>query len=489
MAELGLRAAPRLALGDWLAPAVGAAVFAATLVKGSAVIGDPDIQWHIEAGRWIAAHAAAPDRDVFSHTLPGARWHAHEWLSELLFWLAFRALGWSGVVLTAAAAAGLGFALLAAALQRHLQPRHVVMLSAAAFAVASQHLLARPHILAWPLLVLWVAALCAAAERRKPPHPAWLLVLALWANLHGGFVFGLALAGLFAAEALWRSEPAARLSALRGWGLFLLGSVIAGLLTPLKPAASIHFALGFLDGAGFIAPIGEWRPADFRTVTGLELVLLVMLAVALIGRFQLPPFRIFVVVGLVHLALAHIRHGELLGLVAPLAVAAPLGARLYGSGAGEAAPSGRLRPAASAGLVAVLVVALTTALWASRTQIQPPAAVAPAPALAAARKAGLADEAVLNAFDFGGFLIAAGVPVFIDGRADFYGGAFLVRYLEAVSLTRPGALEALLDDYAIGWTMLQPGTPAILMLDRLPGWGRLYADETAVVHRRLPAME
>ena len=50
-------------------------------------------------------------------------------------------------------------------------------------------------------------------------------------------------------------------------------------------------------------------------------------------------------------------------------------------------------------------------------------------------------------------------------------------------------LEALLDDYAIGWTMLQPGTPAILLLDRLPGWGRLYADETAVVHYRLPAME
>lgn len=487
MAELGLRAAPRLALGDWLAPALGAAVFAAALLKGSAVIGDPDIQWHIEAGRWIAAHAAAPDRDVFSHTLPGARWHAHEWLSELLFWLSFRAGGWAGVVVTAAAAAGLGFALLAAALQRHLQPRHVVLLSAAAFAVASQHLLARPHILTWPLLVLWVAALCAAAERRRPPHPAWLLVLALWANLHGGYVFGLALAGLFAAEALWQVEPAARLRVLRGWSLFLLGAVIASLLTPHKPVEGIRFALGFLDSAGFIAPIGEWQPADFRTVTGLELVLLGMLALALLGRFQLPPFRILLVVGLVHLALIHIRHGELLGLVAPLAVAAPLGVRLYGSGAREAAPAGRLRPAASAGIA--LALALTTALWASRTQIQLPAAVAPAPALAAARKAGLADEPVLNAFDFGGFLIASGVPVFIDGRADFYGGAFLMRYLEAVSLARPGALEALLEDHAIGWTMLRPGTPAILLLDRLPGWVRLYADETAVVHRRLPATQ
>ncbi len=485
MAELGLRSTPRLALADCLAPALGGAVFVAALLKGSAVIGDPDIQWHIAAGQWIVDHAAVPDRDPFSHSLPGAPWHAHEWLAELLFWAMYRAGGWPGVVLTAATAAGLGFGLLAAALQRYLRPRHVVMLSVAAFAVASQHLLARPHVLAWPLLVLWVGALCSAAERRTPPHPAWLLVMALWANLHGGYVLGLALAGLFAAEALWQSEPAARLGVLRGWRLFLLGAALASLLTPHHPAAGIEFALGFLDGGGFIAPIGEWRPADFRAVTGLELVLLGMFAMTLLGQLRLPPMRILMLVGLVHLALAHIRHGELLGLVGPLLVAAPLGARLCGSVVGEGAAFGRLRSAVMAGAVATL--ALGAALWAGRAQVKPPAAVTPELALTAARQADLAGEPVLNAFDFGGFLIAAGVPVFIDGRADFYGDDFLRRYIEAVSLARPGTLEALLDDHAIEWTMLQPGTPALLLLDRLHGWERLYSDAGAVVHRRLSA--
>jgi len=32
---------------------------------------------------------------------------------------------------------------------------------------------------------------------------------------------------------------------------------------------------------------------------------------------------------------------------------------------------------------------------------------------------------------------------------------------------------------------LPPGTPAIALLDHLPGWTRLYADEYAVVHRRV----
>ena len=48
----------------------------------------------------------------------------------------------------------------------------------------------------------------------------------------------------------------------------------------------------------------------------------------------------------------------------------------------------------------------------------------------------------------------------------------------------PGALLVLVDQ-EVGWTMLQVGTPAALLLDRLPGWVRIHADETAVVHRRL----
>src|SRR5919206_4093221 len=149
MAELGLRVAPRWATGEWVAPLLGAAMFGAVLLKGSAVIGDPDIQWHIETGHWIAAHTSVPGRDIFSFSMPSAPWHAHEWLAELIFWAVFRLSGWAGVVVTAASAAGLGFALLAAALNRHLQPRHVLMVSMAAFAVGSQHILARPHILTW----------------------------------------------------------------------------------------------------------------------------------------------------------------------------------------------------------------------------------------------------------------------------------------------------------------------------------------------------
>jgi hypothetical protein len=42
----------------------------------------------------------------------------------------------------------------------------------------------------------------------------------------------------------------------------------------------------------------------------------------------------------------------------------------------------------------------------------------------------------------------------------------------------------LLDEYRISATLLAPSTPAVALLDRSPGWQRLYADAVAVVHGR-----
>jgi hypothetical protein len=43
-----------------------------------------------------------------------------------------------------------------------------------------------------------------------------------------------------------------------------------------------------------------------------------------------------------------------------------------------------------------------------------------------------------------------------------------------------------LDKYGIGATLLTPGTPAIAVLDRDPAWKRVYADDTAIAHIRVP---
>jgi hypothetical protein len=109
-------------------------------------------------------------------------------------------------------------------------------------------------------------------------------------------------------------------------------------------------------------------------------------------------------------------------------------------------------------------------------------AIAPAPALAAARQAGLTGP-VFNDYDFGGYLIFEGVPVFVDGRIDLYGDDFMRAY--AAALDHEGdALSPLLERHHVAWTLLKPDEAAVAALDRDPGWERVYADASAVVHRR-----
>jgi hypothetical protein len=90
---------------------------------------------------------------------------------------------------------------------------------------------------------------------------------------------------------------------------------------------------------------------------------------------------------------------------------------------------------------------------------------------------------VLNDYGMGGYLIFEGVRPFIDGRTDMYGDAFTNAYLRA---ERPdlGTLDSLIARWGVRWTLLNPQDPLTQVMDRRPGWRRLYADRYAVIHVR-----
>ena len=54
------------------------AAFISTLGLARQVLTDQDPFWHIAAGNWIIEHGAIPHSDVFSHSMIGAPWVAHE---------------------------------------------------------------------------------------------------------------------------------------------------------------------------------------------------------------------------------------------------------------------------------------------------------------------------------------------------------------------------------------------------------------------------
>jgi hypothetical protein len=125
-----------------------------------------------------------------------------------------------------------------------------------------------------------------------------------------------------------------------------------------------------------------------------------------------------------------------------------------------------------------------TGLAALRKDVTPASNITPANALRTLRAA--TSGPILNDYNFGGYLDFAGIPPFIDGRAELYGGAFMLRHARALTLQNLPDFLRLLDEYRIGATLLAPSTPAVALLDRLPDWQRIYADDVAVVHLHRP---
>jgi len=460
-----------------LMPAL-AGLLAALVAMSPRVLNDGDTWWQVRAGQLMIATRSVLRTDPFSGTFRGAPWFAHEWLSEIALGGAFNLGGWSAVVILTAAAAGLTAWLLARDLGRWLSGLPWITLTAFGLLLWTGSLLARPHMLALPILELWAAELVRARAEDRAPRWRMLPLMTLWANLHGGFLFGLGLIGPFALEALLAAKPASRLQVVLRWGGFGLAAAAFACLTP-HGIETLLFPLGLIHMTS-LAHIGEWAPSDFSAVGPLEIALLAAVFVAFTRPVRMPVVRVLLLALLTHLALQHVRYDQMLGIVGALILAQPLA----GAFAQPQASSAGRSPATSPP-VAIGAAALALALFVGRmawpvvlhdgptTPISAVAAVPPATARAP----------VLNDYSFGGYLIGQGIAPFVDGRAELYGDAFLQDYARLLAPDR-AALARTLETRRIGWTILVPGTPIARAMDETPGWRRLRADRWSVIHVR-----
>jgi hypothetical protein len=147
---------------------------------------DPDFGWHLQTGRYIWAHGI-PMHDIYTYTARTYRWIDHEWGNDVIQALIYRAGGyllsslffaaiWTGALLI------FGW---------RSKPWLMVIAAIGILPYAG----IRP--VAWSVLFF---AIVLAIVRTK--NKRWLVVLPLlflfWANLHAGFIAGLALLLYFA---------------------------------------------------------------------------------------------------------------------------------------------------------------------------------------------------------------------------------------------------------------------------------------------------
>ncbi|MGQ0684692.1 hypothetical protein [Bradyrhizobium sp.] len=457
---------------------VGAAVYALFVLAGDRLLIDPDTLWQVTVGQWISDHHAVPTVDVYSFTMRGQPWISTQWLAQVMYAATYAVAGWAGPVVLAAGAIALTFMLLARFVSRRLSDSATLVCVAAALALTVPHLLARPHVLALPVLVAWAAGLIAAADRRAAPS-WWLLpLMTLWANLHGGFVFGLLLVGGLALDAVWNADASVRRKLFLRWFAFGLAALAASCVTPYGWHALLASQKILSLGAA-LPLIMEWRPMDFGSLGAFEVCLLLGMGLALHHGIRLPLMRIVLLLGLVHMSLAQGRAAEILALIGPLLLAAPL-ARQIGGNEVTAATASPFRGASVAGVAAVLVAG--TIAWTAVHRFEPHMRTSPVTAVTELKKLKL--SRVFNDYDFGGYLIASGVAPFIDGRTELYGEKFFVDHNAASGLMQPDNLFRLLAQYDIEATLLRTQSAATKLLDRVDGWQKVYSDDIATIHLR-----
>lgn len=507
-----------LGLIAWLVPSMADMLF---LVLLGFILGvrvhllfnaDGDLARHLAVGRQILADQAVPTIDLFSHTKGGYPFIPYEWLSEVIYALAYQQLGYGGIAVLAASLAALPFLLLTRWMAREGSNLFLVILLVAVGALAtSVHWLARPHLFTILLALLWTRSL---QDYQSTDRLRYLAVLPpmmiVWVNLHGGFLVGFVILGVFtlssAAEGLVaridRKTASAHRPMLNAKKLGIAG-VVSLAAVGINPAgyAVLPHVLSYFQYRFLVDNTMEYLSPNFHDLgsqlfAGLLLLAIVALALTPQRRSILD---IALLVVWIFFSLFSARNIPLF-----VVICLPFLGRLS-TGALDAIRMSLWRnPDRRSGLATRLsateqlmgrpllpVLGIALAFWVTAGGVEAIQVKVgfdekkfPVQALPQAEDLGARGN-LFNYFPWGGYVLYAGYPkhrVFIDGQTDFYGEELTRDYFKVARL-EPG-WEDVLDRYQIEWVLFPHQSPLSQMLDRSPEWQLAYQDETADLHLR-----
>jgi hypothetical protein len=220
-----------------------------------------DARWLAALGRIITARGAIVNGVPFA-AAPAAHWHNVIALAELAFWGLQSTLGDRGLALAQALAVGVAFGTLAidavSAGATRRSAASACLLTA--LGIAPALVIVRVQLFSLALFPVLLALLRADARRRS--RKIWLSapLLALWANLHGGVLAGLALTLLYLGLVRLRERPTHTVAIM----------ALCVLALCANPAGTDVFAYfrGLLGneaaqrGAGMWGPLSPSSPAD-----------------------------------------------------------------------------------------------------------------------------------------------------------------------------------------------------------------------------------
>jgi hypothetical protein len=449
---------------------------------------DPDVWWHLRTGQLIVQSHAIFHTDPYSFTRFGQPWVDHEWLSQILIFGVYRLAGWGGLIVGFAAVLAAAFLVVFRRCPGRPYVAGVITLLGAFASAPSWGV--RPQMLT--LLLASVLLLILELSYERPKLLWWTpALMLLWVNLHAGYALGIGLMVLFLAgdclDFAFGIKEGPTAMRFRALSLAILGCLA---VVPLNPygVAMYSYPLQTLRSRTMQSYIGEWFSPDFhqaRYFPGLAMILGTVALPALSPR-RLRPREILLLSVTTYAALRSVRHIPIYALVASPILSTMVLAWMQERMRGLKSKQSSMTPAKAllnAVLLACFLVFLVVRVrWVTNRQEQSEAKELPAAAVSfiATRRP---PAPILNHYNWGGYLIWRLYPeyrVYIDGRADLYGDAFMddlatTYYLRGDSWRNP------FEKWGIRTVVLPPDAPLVTALRALPDWETQYSDNQAVV--------
>ena len=472
-----------MASGRLPSPYLLAAIVVATLlglVSATRGLVDADAYWHLTAGRLFVESGQVPQVDPFSFTWAGQPWTTHEWLGEVLLYLTTNVLGVGVAAFLFGVAAAAGPLLVGSAVQRRDESAGPAIVAVAlAVVVLLPYVTLRPQVLSW----LFLGLLLATLIRLEPDEPWRALLLAplflVWANVHGLYVVGLGVLGLWTvATVIGRTSMApARRTVAAAFVLCLAATMV----TPAGPAGLLYPLRYIEPGDWGLAHIAEWQSPDFRDPRSIGLLLVLATLVVTVAARQAGWLRLTVVAAVVGALLA-VRNAPILAVAAIPSIVAGLRSRWPASRPSSPATA-TSRRVLEIGLAAILVVVAAFAIPGIRTLRGETAIAASFPVGAVdTLQQRQPDANVLAEYQWGGYLIYRlhdeGGRVFVDGRNDMYDQQILDDYLRIRNAA--DGWEELVRDYGVEAIILPPEA-AVVSAATASDWCLAYEDAVAVL--------
>jgi hypothetical protein len=458
-----------------------------------------DFWHHLARGRAIAEQGELLNKDIFTFTVADEPLQDNNWLTQLLYHWLYQQGGLDLVIFVNSLVLAVVFAILIALCRRaSATPLAASGLGVLTFLGMWQVLIVRPQTFSFLLFVV-LYAIMLGAERRR-----WLLalppfVLALWANVHGGFPIGLVLVGAFLMGQIGESWLECGRGVVRDRRVWALGIclVLCLLATLVNPYGwNLYRYVMTTSSRAAQRRIDEWVPPGAHLFIGKVFILSLVGLIAIFGWVRSRPRArdICLAICFLPLAMSSVRMVAwwLMAIVPVMAGLLARSATVHEATREQGADAARSPEVGAAGYCAVLLGALVLSLpWLEgmnplnivrgthRDEMD---------LEEVARQLPEGDHRIFSRFEWGEYLgwrLAPHGRVFMDGRIEIYPDDVWSEYM---TLTFAGpSWQEILDRHGVDCLILDTSYHQVLIeqVRQSPEWRELDPVGKAIVFHRV----